>query len=292
MRRAALLLLPLALGCQQLEAWRDQGRRPIIHVDLPSRFLEAEGFADARPQAEAALREVMKAWPDFAFRVARRDEVGWQLDVRVPQATERVSDDDPAQLHRSVGVQLHLRALGPVDLDPPAVAVEALVTSDVPKGTPFGVSVAAALHEGGRRMQVAMDLSWGPAAETVAALGSPEEWRRLLAIQACARRKLSAAAPTLMGLVKDEGQSSAVVVSAVGALVAMGATDAAGVIIDACRQREPEYVVQMIFALGALGGREAEAYLFTVQSGHPDPQVRGAAAEALEELTRRQGGAE
>ncbi|MCB9645514.1 MAG: hypothetical protein H6730_02795 [Deltaproteobacteria bacterium] len=290
MRPLALALLPLlAVGCQQIEAWRDQGRLPIVYVDIPERFLEAEGHPEARAQAEAALTAVMKAWPDFAFRTANTGEVGWQLTVRVPQATEREADDHPELLHRSVGVQLLLRAVGKVERDPSQVAVESLFTADVPKATPFGETVAAAIEDAGRRMQVAMDLAWGPDAGVLEGLKSEQEWRRLLAVDAAGQRRLAAAAPALIALVRDPEQPPNLVVAGVGALVAMRATDAAGAIIDACRDRPAEYVVQMIYALGALGGREAEAYLFTVQSGHPHPEVRAAAAQALEELSRKAG---
>ena len=290
MRSAArlLLLIPLAAGCAQIEAWRDQRRRPIVYVDIVDRALAAEGLPQARPRTEAALQQVMRRWPDFAYRLAKPGEPGWQLDLRVAQASQRGADAQPGAMHRAAGVRLELRALEAVEQDPASLSVEALVTMDAPADAPFADVLDAAILEAGQRMQASMALHWGPEDDLLAALDAEPEWRRLLAIHAAGRRRLKAAVPALMALVRDERQSSTVVVSAVGALVGIGATEAASVIIDACHRREPEYVVQMIFALGALGGREAEAYLFTVQSGHPVPEVKAAAAEALEELTRRQ----
>jgi hypothetical protein len=39
--------------------------------------------------------------------------------------------------------------------------------------------------------------------------------------------------------------------------------------------------------VGDIGGPEAEGYLLTLASGHPDPQVRMAAQEALDDLASR-----
>lgn len=77
---------------------------------------------------------------------------------------------------------------------------------------------------------------------------------------------------------------------AVGGLVALGDPNAVLPLIDLAQRRPPVLVRQLVYAIGALGGRHAEGYLVTVASGHPDRQVREAARRAVAELaasTRR-----
>jgi hypothetical protein len=52
---------------------------------------------------------------------------------------------------------------------------------------------------------------------------------------------------------------------------------------------DPTAVVQreIVFALSAIGGDEAEAYLDVVASGHDDPLLRASAEKALGELRDR-----
>lgn len=57
--------------------------------------------------------------------------------------------------------------------------------------------------------------------------------------------------------------------------------------MDATSQRDPGFVVQVAYALGELGDDDAEAFLFTASTGHPEPAVRRAATEALENLRKR-----
>jgi HEAT repeat protein len=90
-----------------------------------------------------------------------------------------------------------------------------------------------------------------------------------------------------MQIVRDEKSSDDLIHQAVGALVQIGDPEASGAIIDATEDRGSEFLLPLLFALGQLGGLEAEAYLFTVQNGHQDPLMRQSASEALRELELR-----
>jgi len=59
-------------------------------------------------------------------------------------------------------------------------------------------------------------------------------------------------------------------------------------LIDLTERQDPSFVSQVIYVIGAIGGPDAEAFLFTLQNGSPDPQVRLAASEAAQELRKRQ----
>ncbi len=73
----------------------------------------------------------------------------------------------------------------------------------------------------------------------------------------------------------------------VGAVVPIADVAVARALVASARGQPPAYVSALVFALSRVGGREAEAYLFTVASGHPDERLRASAREALDELTRR-----
>ena len=53
------------------------------------------------------------------------------------------------------------------------------------------------------------------------------------------------------------------------------------------RKRRPEDVGPILYAIASLGGPEAEAYLFTLESGSPDEEIRRAAKGAYADLLRR-----
>ncbi len=105
------------------------------------------------------------------------------------------------------------------------------------------------------------------------------------AVRALAERRNPAAVPLLLSRLEDE--SPEVVRRAMGALVAIGDPRAVRPLIDLTRKRSPQFVAEVLYAIGSLGGGEAEAYLYTLESGSPDEEVRRAAHEALSDLRRR-----
>lgn len=286
----ALALLP---ACSAFDACLDRTKTPIVYVDIVDRISAGSGVEVPRARLEAGARRAMDALDDFAFRNAEPDEVSWQLDLDVGLATERTADPvddappDPDRVHRAFAVQLELHAIGETERAPSRVRAEAMLTRDEARSRPFGQLAEDTVAEAGRRLQRATDLYWGPPEAVVPALESEHEWVRMAAADAAGVRKLTSAVGPLMARVRDEDESPDVRIRAVGALVELGDPEAASAIIDACRRKDAQYLVQMVYALGQLGGREAQGYLFTVQSGHPSEAVRAAAGEALEELERR-----
>jgi hypothetical protein len=57
-------------------------------------------------------------------------------------------------------------------------------------------------------------------------------------------------------------------------------------LIEISRGKDPGFLRELVYALGAIGGEEAEAYLYTMAQGHDQPAVRDAARQALEEMER------
>lgn len=78
-----------------------------------------------------------------------------------------------------------------------------------------------------------------------------------------------------------------VVHQAMGLLVEMKARDAVSPLIEAAHGKDATFEREVVFALGEIGGDEAEAYLFTLAQGHDDPIVRASAERALEDLKQK-----
>ena len=285
--RLAVVAFLVGTGCFQIRGVGDAGRQPIVDVQIFN-------IAELRQEAAAkvsdddlkpTLRQMMTTWPDFAFRRARPNEAGWQLTVRLAQLTERTVDPSKPDLKaRSAGVSLGLRALDDVEGENTEYVAELLLAREEASSAPITQLVQDALRKCGDRLMRFRKIQRGEPDVVVAAMSDKEESVRIVATQTAANRKIRAAIPQLIERLKDPDEAGAVIVSAVGALTALRATEATGAIIDTARRQERSYVVPLLYALAQLGGKEAEAYLFTVQSGHPDPVVKQAAAEALAEL--------
>jgi len=124
-----------------------------------------------------------------------------------------------------------------------------------------------------------------PTPRVVAALEDEDRDLRARAVALLAARRDPDTFEPLVAVLDDEDQ--AIALRAVGALVALG--DARGVkaLTDLTHRKPAVFVRQIVYAVGAIGGREAEAYLYTVAAGHSDVTVQKAAEEALEELRDR-----
>ncbi len=78
---------------------------------------------------------------------------------------------------------------------------------------------------------------------------------------------------------------------ALGGLLVLKDPRAVPAIIEAGHQKDDTFQREIVFALGTLGGDEAEAYLSLIAEGHDQPLMRASALQALEELKlRRDGG--
>jgi HEAT repeat protein len=75
----------------------------------------------------------------------------------------------------------------------------------------------------------------------------------------------------------------------IGLLVELKAPASVNPLIEAANQRDPGFQREVVFAVGSIGGSDAEAYLDLVASGHDDPLLRASAEQALSELRARSG---
>lgn len=75
--------------------------------------------------------------------------------------------------------------------------------------------------------------------------------------------------------------------STIGLLVELKAPEAVNPLIEAANQRDLMFQREVVFAVGSIGGSDAEAYLDLVASGHDDALLRASAEQALSELRAR-----
>lgn len=108
------------------------------------------------------------------------------------------------------------------------------------------------------------------------------------ALSLLAERKNPGALEPLLERLKSDDLDQ--VRRAIGDLLQLGDARAVPGLIDASRARDDMFQREIVFALGALGGDEAEAYLQIIADGHDQPLMRASAQQALEEMKARKDG--
>lgn len=113
-------------------------------------------------------------------------------------------------------------------------------------------------------------------------LEDPSAGVRAAALRLLAARRHPAALPALLGRLKSD--ELGVLRRTIGLLVELRDPRAVPAIIESTRAQNPVFQREVVFAIAAIGGDEAEAYLDVVASGHDDPLLRASAEKALSEL--------
>jgi hypothetical protein len=110
-----------------------------------------------------------------------------------------------------------------------------------------------------------------------------------LAVSVLAERRNPAALEPLIEQLRSDDID--VVHRAIGGLLELKDPRAVGPLIEASRQKGDVFQSEILFALSAIGGDEAEAYLQLMIDGTDQPVMRQIAEQALSELkARRDGG--
>jgi HEAT repeat protein len=119
----------------------------------------------------------------------------------------------------------------------------------------------------------------------VADLGSKDLRVREHAVRVLGEHRASEAVPALLAQLQREDARLAHRV--VATLAQIGDPRAVPALIDLSQSTDPTAGLRIVRFIGDIGGAEAEGYLLTLSSGHPDPRMRQAAREALDELEAR-----
>ena len=270
--------------------------QPIVDVQIVDRAgigvdrAQSIDRAKLRTHAVAAVERLGV----YKVREAAEGELGWQLTVAVQLTAERHARPEDAgvipkdRVYRAVGVTMRLHALGrdvPKGLRP-RYESEALVARNSPLFESFDTLAGEAIREAVRFVEIELALSRADAEVVIAKLDDEDARVRASAVVEARHRKLAAAVPKLIEILQSDERDPDVVLETIGALIDSRDPRAVGPLIDSARRRSPVYLSQILFGVAAIGGKEAEAYLFTVSSGHPDSTVRKNAKDALQEMER------
>jgi hypothetical protein len=125
-----------------------------------------------------------------------------------------------------------------------------------------------------------------PDAGLIADLSAPDARVRDSAIRVLADRRNAAAVPALVERLADPDPE--VAERAIGALGQIGDPAAVTPLVRLAQRRQGPSVARLARIIGDIGGPDARAYLVTLASGHPEPMVRSAAQQALDEMTARE----
>ncbi len=149
----------------------------------------------------------------------------------------------------------------------------------------FDAAMDAALRDAVAALAAQLDARGKTDDELIRDLTASDPRVRDYAIRVLADRRSLAAVPQLIARLQDPAPDLAR--RAAGALIAIGDRRAVTPLIEMTRHRRAEDVGPMLYAIASLGGPEAEAFLFTLESGAPDEETRRAAKGAYQDLLRR-----
>lgn len=286
------LLLALALGgCKQDDrlAWVD--RLLVSDVDLgshPRLDLEAD---DLVKSARKALQDHGRIGLVNPGDKGRGGIEPWQGRVELvylrtlPPVMAPAGDDASQPLRAEVGVELSLtRGAGTRMVGEGRAQQQFLAGGPEAREKAFRLAIDGALADAAEQLALHLETAARSDEELAAELGHADGQRREFALRVLADRKSPVAVPHLLRRLGEADRT--VQLRAVGGLVAVGDERAVPPLIDATLGRDPSFVIQLVYAIGEIGGEDAEAYLFTASTGHPEEMVRRAAEESLQTLRR------
>jgi hypothetical protein len=285
--KPALLLTSCVLF---LGACRSQApRHPVAPVELTGATLRDNTLLGFGPEGvEELFSAALKASGRFEQVAddAPKKVQPWRLSLEVPFTREVLKDGNPHSF-AEVGANLSLERFGgntPQRYEVVGLG-EAPVSEDSPEGRRAAMrgameSVLRQVTESAVLQLTALERSDDA---LVTDLQATDSRIREFALRTLAERKHPSAAPLLIERLKDTSDAEQVR-RTIGALAEMKARSAVPALIDLARGRDSGFLQEIVFAVGEIGGPEAEAYLFTVAQGHDTPAVQAAAQQALDTL--------
>ncbi len=284
-----LLLLLTCTACKRDDRLGFVDRLLVSEADLGSHPRLSLGPEDLAASAREALEEKGRiGLLDPGEKPAGGVEP-WHARVELvylrtlPPVLAPSGDDPNLPLRAEVAVELALtRGAGSRIVGEGRAQQEFLAGGPESRNDAFRKAIDKALAEAAGQLALHLETATRTDQELVAELASADGQRREFALRVLADRKSPVALPYLLERLEDSDRTAQL--RAVGGLVAVGDHGAVPKLIDATLGRDPSFVIQVIYALAEIGGEEAEAYLFTASTGHPEEMVRRAAEEALHSL--------
>ena len=236
------------------------------------RAVEATGKFVLRPEAPARIRLAIESARRISLLAGAGPEV-----AGVELTLELTSPSGPGEIEKMLSEGSGRVPTGAeTSIDPEA------------RLSAFRSAFRAALDDASRGLVWQVEARKKTDRELTQDLTADDARLRDYAIRALADRRNPAVVPQLLNRLSDE--NPVVALRAVGALVAIGDRRAVDPLIEMTRRTRPQVTAQILYALASLGGPTAEAYLYTLERGAPDDEVRRAATDALLELRRKSAG--
>jgi hypothetical protein len=250
-----------------------------------------------KSDAQACVRESVKQLSGFQLKESPSTKRQWQLTLDFEDAAEgpaRSSKEGQIphdHVFRQVGVGVRLMNLATDKLK--NVRFEYSIRLIHAKNYPILTNPKVAIEEAVKASMVLLDFDISLTRKSdeslLRLLDSSKIERRSHVISEIRRRKLSNAVDSLITLLGQEDLDQETELETIGALIAIRDPRAVVPLINSAQRRREVYLTQIIFGVAEIGGKQAEAYLFTVKAGHPKASIRKHAEDALNELNRRKG---
>jgi hypothetical protein len=249
------------------------------------------------PQLRRELQQALEGTGRFVVREGGPAQVRMEIDraqrTLAPAPMVTAGQPAPDREMAEVAITLEMTSMGAQgDLDRLIAEGEARRATGADdsldpgaRHAAFDAALDAALREAVMALRDQVDARRKSETELLADLAAPEPRRRDYAIRVLADRRSPAAVPQLIIRLQDDNPD--VARRAAGALIAIGDRRAVRPLIETTRKRRPEDVGPILYAISSLGGSEAEAFLFTLESGAPDEEIRRAARGAYQDLLRK-----
>ncbi len=236
-----------------------------VLVNAPSHFDQDPALRDAiRDMVASALdQDSAVNWsPEY------RTEEGYSLELQVGDVVEVAGEQ-----RREVLVRLI-----PASGEPP---IDAMGYGKEPHR--LVGSVENGFRDGWVHVIWRLEMLQKPGAELLTLLpGATDKRQRLFLITRLGELKESKALEPLVALLKTE-EDNDIILRLIGTLAQIGDDRAVEAMIASTRLKDEIFMVQVVYAIGGIGGRMAEGFLVTLASGHPSPRVKNAARRMLDE---------
>jgi len=289
--RFGLLLLALAACKPSPDASAIEiGSLVVSRAELASRPELSASVEDVR----ASLREQLEITRRFAVRENAPGQVTLKIEraqrslAPVPVIAPGTNPPEREMAEVTVSLELLRKAGSGDSLHSDGFArrpIEPDQSLDpAARRATFAAVLAIALHEAATALCDQIDAHNKTDSQLIADLGTSDVRIRDYAVRVLSERRIPAAVPQLIERLSDTDVEIAR--TAVGALATIGDRRAVAPLIDLVRHRRTEDAGAILYAIASLGGAEAEAFLFTLESGAPDEEVRRAARGAYADLLR------
>ncbi|MEE2902943.1 MAG: hypothetical protein VYC39_11465 [Myxococcota bacterium] len=280
-----------------LVACTQNRQSPELLVTDDVGIFRSEVWKTERNTVEKTAKETLQDWTQFLPTTAEDPKATWQVILNFEEALEgeAIAESNGKAPKDAVARRVTISARARVVTNQPHLWKEREFRVRRAKARNFRVltsnqeSVLSEVKAVLDLLEFHIKLRKASSTEVIKALESSPRDRRLHVVSEVRKRKLKETVPSLIKWLQEDGLHPEVEIELIGALIAIRDKRAVKPLIDSAQRRHEIYLTQIIFGIAEIGGKQAEAYLFTLKAGHPKPEIRKHAADALSEMLRRRG---